>query len=71
VSYYEVDYLGEAQVAGQTREFEYLTIGVNGGYQITRTIMLRGGLSYYWRDSNLPFGDYRGYTANLNLGAEF
>lgn len=71
VAYSEADYVGEAQVAGQTREFEYWTISVNGVYRVTRTINLSGGLSYYSRDSNLPFGDYSGYTANLNLGAEF
>jgi hypothetical protein len=71
VAYSEVDYLGEALVAGEAREFTYWTIGVNGVYRITRTVNLNSGLSYYWRESSLPLGDYQGFTANLSVRAEF
>ena len=72
LAYSEVEYLGEARTAGAPAPaFQYWTIGANGVYQITRTVSLNGGLSYYWRTSSQPFGDYQGFTANLGVGAEF
>jgi hypothetical protein len=72
VAYSEVDYLGGAQAFGQqAREFQYWTLGANGVYRITRSVNLNAGVSYYWRTSNLPGGDYQGFTANLSVGTEF
>lgn len=72
VGYSEAAYLGEARNPGQpVREFQYWNIGVNGVYQITRTVYLNAAVAYYWRTSDLPFGDYEALTGNLGVGAEF
>jgi exopolysaccharide biosynthesis operon protein EpsL len=72
LGYSEVEYLGEARNPGQSvREFHYWNIGVNGVYQITRTVYLNAAVNYYWRTSDLRFGDYEALTGNLGIGAEF
>jgi hypothetical protein len=60
LAWYEQSYPGQQAVPGQpTPEFQYWNIGVNGVYQITRIVQLNGSIGYYWRTSNLQFGDYQ------------
>ena len=72
LGYSEAEYLGEARNTGQAvREFQYWNIGVNGVYQITRTVYLNAAVTYYWRTSDLEFGDYEALVGSLVIGSEF
>jgi hypothetical protein len=59
-------------VAGQQQQqYEYWTVGLNALYRATRVVSLNAALSYQWRTSELPFGDYKVLTAMLGVSAEF
>ena len=72
IGYSQITYLGEALAPGARRQqYAYWTMGLNALYQATRVVSLNAALTYQWRTSALPFGDYEVLTGTLGVNAEF